>query len=87
VREVFEAAAPAGVGEEKYDERAAPMIGLLQYGSGVPWDRLERLEASVGIPLAVPGVSCTSGVSMSYWRRPDLPLNHSIEQENLSRRF
>jgi transposase len=49
--EVFEAAAPAGVGEEKYDETAAAMIGLLKYGSGVPWDRLERLEASLGIPL------------------------------------
>jgi hypothetical protein len=27
------------------------MIALLKYGSGVPWDRLERLEASLGIPL------------------------------------
>jgi len=49
--EVFEAAAPAEVGEEKYDATAAAMIGLLKYGSGVPWDRLERLEASLGIPL------------------------------------
>src|SRR5206468_6210031 len=29
------------------------MIGLLRYGSGVPWCRLERLEASLGIPLPV----------------------------------
>jgi len=49
--EVFEAEAPEGVGEEKYDETAGAMIGLLKYGSGVPWDRLERLEASLGIPL------------------------------------
>jgi hypothetical protein len=49
--EVFEAAAPEEVGEEKYDATAAAMIGLLKYGSGVPWDRLERLEASLGIPL------------------------------------
>jgi transposase len=49
--EVFEADAPAGVGEEKYDATAAAMIALLKYGSGVPWDRLERLEASLGIPL------------------------------------
>jgi transposase len=49
--EVFEAAAPADVGEEKYDATAAAMIGLLKYGSGVPWDRLEKLEASLGIPL------------------------------------
>ncbi len=49
--EVFEAAAPEEVGEEKYDATAAAMIGLLKYGSGVPWDRLERLEGSLGIPL------------------------------------
>jgi transposase len=49
--EIFEAAAPEEVGEEKYDATAAAMIGLLKYGSGVPWDRLERLEASLGIPL------------------------------------
>ena len=49
--EVFEAAAPEEVGEEKYDATAGAMIGLLKYGSGVPWDRLERLEASLGIPL------------------------------------
>jgi hypothetical protein len=33
--------------------RAAAMIALLKYGSGVPWDRLERLEASLEIPLPV----------------------------------
>jgi transposase len=49
--EVFEADAPEQVGEEKYDETAAAMIGLLKYGSGVPWYRMERLEANLGIPL------------------------------------
>jgi len=49
--EVFEAEAPASVGEKKYDETAAAMIGLLKYGSGVPFYRLEGLEASLGIPL------------------------------------
>src|SRR5439155_18842195 len=34
--DVFEAEAPEGVGEKKYDESAAAMIGLLKYGSGVP---------------------------------------------------
>ena len=38
--DVFEAEAPEGVGEKKYDETAAAMIGLLRYGSGVPWYRL-----------------------------------------------
>ena len=49
--EVFEAAAPESVGEKKYDESAAAMIGLLKYGIGVPFDRLAGLEASLGIPL------------------------------------
>ncbi len=51
--EVFTAEAPAGVGEKKYDESAASMIGLLKYGSGMPFNRLARLEESFGIPLPV----------------------------------
>ena len=50
--EVFTAEAPATVGEEKYDENSAAMIALLKYGSGVPFHRLEKLESSLGIPLA-----------------------------------
>jgi len=49
--DVFEAEAPEGMGEKKYDETAAAMIGLLRYGSGMPWYRLEGLEGSLGIPL------------------------------------
>jgi transposase len=49
--EVFTAEAPAGVGEEKYDATAASMIALLRYGSGFPWNRLEGLQANLGIPL------------------------------------
>jgi transposase len=49
--EVFEADAPESVGEKKYDESAAAMIGLLKYGSGVPFYRLAGLETSLGIPL------------------------------------
>jgi len=49
--EVFRAPAPAGLGHEKYDETAASMIGLLRYGSGLPFNRLERLERDLGIPL------------------------------------
>jgi len=51
--EVFEAQAPEGVGEKKYDESAAAMIGLLKYGSGVPFYRLAGLEKNLGIPLPV----------------------------------
>src|ERR1035437_9646637 len=49
--EIFEAEAPASVGEKKYNETAAAMIGLLKYGIGVPFYRLAGLEASLGIPL------------------------------------
>jgi transposase len=48
---VFTAEAPEGVGEKKYDETSASMIALLRYGSGFPWNRLEGLEESLGIPL------------------------------------
>ncbi|HEY1217704.1 MAG TPA: transposase, partial [Bryobacteraceae bacterium] len=49
--EVFTAEEPAGAGTEKYDETAAAMIAQLRYGSGVPFQRLERLEGNLGIPL------------------------------------
>jgi transposase len=49
--EVFPAPAPPGVGDEKYDETAASMIGLLKYGAGLPFNRIEKLERSTGIPL------------------------------------
>ncbi len=48
---VYTAEAPADAREKKYDESAAAMIALLRYGSGVPWNRTEGLEANLGIPL------------------------------------
>jgi transposase len=48
---IFTAAAPEEVGDQKYDATAASMIALLRYGSGFPWNRLERLQQSLGIPL------------------------------------
>jgi transposase len=50
--EVFTAPAPPGVGNGKYDESAAAMVGLIKYGTGVPFYRLERLQEKMGIPLA-----------------------------------
>jgi len=49
--EVFKAEAPEGVGHEKYDESASSMIGLLKYGAGMPFFRIEKLQAGMGIPL------------------------------------
>jgi transposase len=49
--EVFTAETPPGVGADKYDETAASMIGLLRYGAGLPFNRIEKLERGLGIPL------------------------------------
>ena len=49
--EIYTAATPEGVGEEKYEDTAAAMIAQLKYGSGMPFYRLEQLEESLGIPL------------------------------------
>lgn len=48
---VFTAQPPPGVGDKKYDATSASMIALLKYGSGMPFNRLERLQGSLGIPL------------------------------------
>lgn len=48
---VFSAKPPAGIGEKKYDETSASMIGLLKYGTGLPFHRLAKLEGNLGIPL------------------------------------
>jgi hypothetical protein len=50
--EIFTAKIPDGIGEEKYDAASAAMIALLKYGSGLPFNRLEQLQASLGVPLA-----------------------------------
>ncbi|HEV2040728.1 MAG TPA: IS66 family transposase [Casimicrobiaceae bacterium] len=49
--EVFTAPAPEGVGTEKYDATATSMVGLLKYGAGLPFNRIEKLQDGMGIPL------------------------------------
>ncbi len=49
---VFTAPAPEDVGQKKYDHSASSMIGLLKYGSGLPFNRLQRLQGNCEIPLA-----------------------------------
>jgi transposase len=48
---VFTARSPDGVGAEKYDATVGSMIGLLKYGTGMPFNREEKLQGSLGIPL------------------------------------
>ena len=49
--EVFTAPAPAGVGDAKYDATATSMVGLLKYGGGLPFHRIEVLQRGLRIPL------------------------------------
>ena len=48
---VFTAKPPDGVGAEKYDATCGSMIALLKYGSGMPFNRMEGLQANMGVPL------------------------------------
>lgn len=48
----FTAPLPPDAGDTKYDITAASMIGLLKYGSGLPFNRLQRLQQNCEIPLA-----------------------------------
>ena len=49
--QVFTAEAPAEAGPTKYSATAGSMIGLLKYGSGLPFNRLEGLQGDLGVPL------------------------------------
>jgi len=49
--QIFTAQTPSDVGPDKYDAESASMIALLKYGSGLPFNRLGRLQDTLGIPL------------------------------------
>jgi transposase len=48
--EVYTAPAPEGVGEEKYDDTATGMVGLLKYGAGLPFNPSEMVLGGLGNP-------------------------------------
>ncbi|MBM4028134.1 MAG: IS66 family transposase [Planctomycetes bacterium] len=48
---VFTAQVPQDVGPDKYDITVASMIGLLKYGTGMPFNRQAGLQESLGVPL------------------------------------
>jgi hypothetical protein len=48
---VFTAEPPQGVGSDKYDATVVSMIGLLKYGTGVPFNRLDTLQENLQVPL------------------------------------
>jgi hypothetical protein len=49
--QIFTATPPPEAGSRKYDATAGSMIGLLKYGSGLPFNRLEGLQGHLEIPL------------------------------------
>jgi transposase len=49
--QMFTAEKPEDVGPEKFDVTATATIALLKYSTGMPFNRLARLEKQLGIPL------------------------------------
>jgi transposase len=43
---------PQEAGPEKYDPTVASIIAMLRYGEGLPFDRIDRIQQSCGVPLA-----------------------------------
>lgn len=50
--EIFKARQPEGLDAQKYDETTPAMIGMLKYGTGVPFHRIAVLAKHLGIPLS-----------------------------------
>ena len=48
---VFTAPTPPEVKPEKYDPSVGVLVGVMRYGSGMPFHRLEKLQQSLGVPL------------------------------------
>ena len=48
---IFTAPAPEAIGSTKYDASAPAMISVLKYGNGIPFNRLEKLQNYMGIPM------------------------------------
>lgn len=49
--QIFTAPVPAEAGVERYTARARAVLALARYYLGVPWYRLERFQALVGVPV------------------------------------
>jgi len=48
---IFTAVPPEEAGPKKYDETVSAAVGMVKYGAGVPFARLERLQKHLGVPL------------------------------------
>jgi hypothetical protein len=50
--QVFVADLPEEAGPDKYDVSVVSTLAVLHYAEGMPWNRIERIQAAAGIPLA-----------------------------------
>jgi transposase len=48
---MFTAVLPDGAGPSKYDHSCASMLALLRYSNGMPFNRLQDLQASLNVPV------------------------------------
>src|SRR5580658_2217257 len=53
--------------------RKSTMIAMLRYGSGFPWNRLEKLEDSLGIPLP-------AATQCEIMKETAVPLQTALEE-------
>jgi hypothetical protein len=49
--EIHTAQLPEEAGESKYDPTVASIVATLRYGEGLPWNRIQRIQKSGGVPL------------------------------------
>jgi transposase len=47
---IYTAPPPPQAGDQKYDESVAAMVAMLKYGAGLPFYRLEKLQAALAMP-------------------------------------
>lgn len=48
---LYTAELPEQAGPNKYDPSVASIIATLRYGEGLPWNRIQRIQKSAGVPL------------------------------------
>ena len=49
--QLFRTPTPPDIGEEKYASSVGVVIGMLKYGAGMPFHRLDKLQAQLELPL------------------------------------
>jgi transposase len=74
--QVFTAPLPAEASLEKYDATVKATLATLKYGYGLPFHRLERLQAQLGVPLP----AATQWELVEQVADVARPVYHALEQ-------